>query len=157
MSSRKMLYTFSFAVIAVGAVLTSLVFVGLSGGELTPLESSGAQVDEQVQLVQSNFAPSLPESEAKAQAVDFLMGPWGIDEPTELPIKVAIGEFTGLREDTNTQISNLEVWVVVFHDFPAVARVPRGATSIPTSPRVTVLVDDNSGNVIYSALSWATE
>ena len=43
---------------------------------------------------------------------------------------------------------------MVFHDFPAVARVPRGATSIPTDPRVTVIVDDNSGNVIYSALSW---
>ena len=44
---------------------------------------------------------------------------------------------------------------MVFHDFPALARVARGATSIPTDPRVTVIVDDNSGNVIYSALSWA--
>ena len=44
---------------------------------------------------------------------------------------------------------------MVFHDFPAHARVARGATSIPTDPRVTVIVDDNSGNVIYSALSWA--
>ena len=44
---------------------------------------------------------------------------------------------------------------MVFHDFPALARVARGATSIPTDPRVTVIVDDNSGNVIYSGLSWA--
>ena len=154
MRSRKLLYTFSFAAIAAVGVLIPAVFVGFSGGNPTPLESSGAQVDEHVHLVESDFAPSLPESKAKAQAIGFLRGPWGIDEPTELPIQVATGAFTGLREDTTMQASNLGVWVVVFHDFPAVARVPRGATSIPTDPRVTVIVDDNSGNVIYSALSW---
>ena len=158
MISRKLLYTFVFAAIAAVGVLIPAVFVGFSGGNPTPLESSGAQVDGRVHLVESDFAPSLPESEAKAQAIDFLRGPsWGIDEPTKLPIQVATGAFTGLREDTNTQTSNLGVWVVVFHDFPAVARVARGATSIPTHPRVTVIVDDNSGNVIYSALSWVRE
>ena len=155
MRSRKLLYAYGIAAIAMVALVTSAVFVGLSGGNPTPLESSGAQVDGRVYLVESDFAPSLPESEAKAQAIDFLRGPWDIDEPTKLPIQVATGAFTGLREDTNTQTSNLGVWVVVFHDFPALARVPRGATSIPTDPRVTVIVDDNSGNVIYSALSWA--
>ena len=154
MRSRKLLYAYGIAAIAMVALVTSAVFVGLSGGNPTPLESSGAQVDGRVHLVESDFAPSLPESEAKAQAIDFLRGPWDIDEPTKLPIQVATGAFTGLREDTNTQTSNLGVWVVVFHDFPAHARVARGATSIPTDPRVTVIVDDNSGNVIYSALSW---
>ncbi len=154
MRSRKLLYAYGIAAIAIVALVTSAVFVGLSGGNPTPLQNSGARVDEHVQLVGSEFAPVLPESEARAQAVAFLKGPWGIDEPTLLPIRVATGAFTGLREDTNTQTSNLGVWVVVFHDFPAHARVARGATSIPTDPRVTVIVDDNSGNVIYSALSW---
>ena len=118
MISRKLLYTFVFAAIAAVGVLIPAVFVGFSGGNPTPLESSGAQVDGRVHLVESDFAPSLPESEAKAQAIDFLRGPsWGIDEPTKLPIQVATGAFTGLREDTNTQTSNLGVWVVVFHDF----------------------------------------
>ena len=153
MRSRKLLYMFSFAAIAAVAVLTSALFVGFSGDNLTPLGNSGAKVDENVQLGESNFDPSRP----KAEAVDFLRGSWGIDEPTELPIRMATGAFTGLREDTDTQATNLGVWVAVFHDFPAVARVPRGATSIPTDPRVTVIIDDSSGNVIYSALSWATE
>ena len=157
MRSRKWLYAYGIAAIAMVALVTSAVFVGLSGGNPTPLESSGAQVDEHVQLVESNFAPALPESEARAQAAEFLRRSWGIDEPTLLPILTATGAFTGLREDTNTQTSNLGVWVVVFHDFPAVARVARGATSIPTDPRVTVIVDDDSGNVIYSALSWVRE
>ena len=157
MRSRKLLYIFSFAAIAAVAVLTSALFVGFSGDNLTPLGNSGAKVDENIQLGESNFDPSRPKAEAKAQAVDFLRGSWGIDEPTELPIRMATGAFTGLREDTDTQATNLGVWVAVFHDFPAVARVPRGATSIPTDPRVTVIIDDSSGNVIYSALSWAPE
>ena len=156
MRSRKLLYTFGIAAIAAVALLISAVFVGFGCVGPTPLESSGAQVDEHVELVESNFTPVLPESEARAQAVEFLKGSWGIDEPTLLPIQMATGAFTGTREDTNAHASDLGVWVVVFHDFPAVARVPRGATSIPTEPRVTVIVD-NSGNVIYSALSWATE
>ena len=125
MRSRKLLYAYGIAAIAIVALVTSAVFVGLSGGNPTPLQNSGARVDEHVQLVGSEFAPVLPESEARAQAVAFLKGPWGIDEPTLLPIRVATGAFTGLREDTNTQTSNLGVWVVVFHDFPAHARVLR--------------------------------
>ena len=50
MRSRKLLYAYGIAAIAMVALVTSAVFVGLSGGNPTPLESSGAQVDGRVHL-----------------------------------------------------------------------------------------------------------
>ena len=44
MRSRKLLYAYGIAAIAMVALVTSAVFVGLSGGNPTPLQNSGARV-----------------------------------------------------------------------------------------------------------------
>ena len=155
MRSRKLLSALSLATLIGASLLFTFLFMG-SDDDTTTLVDSGAKVGEHVQLAEAAFNPSLSRSAATDKAVDFVKGPWGVSDPTSLPIKAATAAFTGLREDTKTQASNLDVWAIVFHDFPAAARVARGATSVPTNPRVTVLVDDATGEVVYSALSWKT-
>ena len=156
MKSRTLLSTLGLAVVVGAALLGTFLFTGFDDGPTT-LAGAGAKVGEHVQLARADFNPLLSESTAKDKAADWLMGPWGISDPRSLPMKSAIGEFTGLREDTKTQASDLGVWAVVFHDFPATARVARGATSVPTNPRVTVLVDDATGDVVYSILAWEVQ
>ena len=151
------------AVVAIG-VLASAIWTPGSGevdpvGELTvSLEESGARSGQFAELTGVSFTPSLPNDKALILAHQFVRKGMNLADVEELPTRIASAKFSGQRHDNGEHAVNMNVRVVVFHDYPDWPRLPMGYSGPkPVDPRYTVVIDDHTRDVVFSVLTWGRE
>ena len=126
-----------------------------TGARIIGLEESGARSGEFSEFKAASFTPTINPGEALEISQSFVRRSMGIETVSELPTRSAIGAFSGRRHDTGVEVDNVNVQIVVFYDYPAVPRLPLGYSGPPpTDPRYTVAIEDSTGDVIFSLLTW---
>ena len=166
---KKQSFIRSLAGIAVLGLLTILALVivaatsSQSEGPITSgsLSESGARVGDDptyATIEVSLFAPKRSTDEVTKIARQFVVDNMGLTSAAELPVRTAIGKVSGQRHDNGELVKETPVNIVVFHDYPAWPRIPKNyAGPRMIEPRFTVAIDDASGVVIFSLLTWGHE
>jgi len=119
----------------------------------------GARLGQGAEIAATSFIPSLTTEKAIALGLEVLKINLKKD-PEKLPVKATVAKYTGVvhGDGPGGFVQDLKVWVVVFDDYPAWPRgifVPSGGER-PSykDPRYTVVLDDETGDLVYSALTW---
>ncbi len=163
MLQRKTIQAGIIAVI--GAIVAFMIVILATGpgepatGESTvTLEESGARSGQFAQLSSASFSPEVPSSEALSLARDFVREGMNLDDVESLPARIASARFSGQRHDNGMLATDMSVRVVVFHEYPAWPNLPAGYSGPrPIEPRYTVVIDDNTRDVVFSVLTWGKE
>ena len=142
------------------AISVSLILAADSSDELAlgesavSLEESGARSGQFANLLSSSFVPELPDEEALIIAREFVRDGMNLADVEELPTRIASAKFSGQRHDNGEHAANMNVRVVVFHDYPDWPRLPIGYSGPkPVDPRYTVVIDDHTRDVVFSILT----
>ena len=81
-----------------------------------------------------------------------------LNDVESLPTRIGNARFGGRRHDNGEYAADMNVRVVVFHDYPAWPSLPVGyAGPKPIEPRYTVVIDDQTRDVVFSVLTWGRE
>ena len=161
--NRALKYLASIAaVVAIGA-FTTVMLAARSGdapvSELTvSLEESGARSGQFADLSNASFTPDLPDEQALMIAREFVREGMHMDDVEELPIRIANAKFSDRRHDNGEHAADMNVRVVVFHDYPDWPRLPPGYSGPkPVDPRYTVVINDHTRDVVFAVLTWGRE
>ena len=145
--------------ISVSFILAADSSDGVELGEsAVSLEESGSRSGQFANLLSSSFVPELPDEEALIIAREFVRDGMNLADVEELPTRIASAKFSGQRHDNGEHAANMNVRVVVFHDYPDWPRLPIGYSGPkPVDPRYTVVIDDHTRDVVFSILTWGRE
>lgn len=137
--------------------LTTLPFSGwVAGDEPETTKDIGARVSRDVELTSDSFAPRLTREAGISISQESAAQGFSIDrsEIDELPVDSTIARFTGETDVAGPKLTDHKVRVVVLKDFDyvSVAR-PYGFTARYGDPRFTLILDDATGEVLYSLVT----
>ena len=128
------------------------------GESAVSLEESGGRSGQFADLSNASFTPELPDEQALLIAREFVREGMNLDDVEGLPIRLANAKFSGQRHGSGEHAASMNVRVVVFHDYPDWPRVPPGYSGPkPVDPRYTVVINDHTGDVEFSVLTWGRE
>ena len=128
----------------------------MAGGEKETIRDIGARVPGEVELSPDSFIPMLSKEKAVSLSREDAAKGFNIpmSEVNELPVDSTVARFTGETAVPGPDVSDHKVRVVVFKDFDSVsAFVPYGFTARYGDPRLTLVLDDATGEVIYGAVT----
>ena len=145
------------AVAAIGAVFLGMGFAQgtpqTQGPEILTTQDIGARIPREVEINHASFAPSLSKIDAIANAQEIVRTGMHLQDADKLPVQVTVAQFNGKRHIAPfDKVKDLPVRVVVFDEYPATTR---GGTDQFEKPRYTVILDDKTGDLVYSILSWS--
>ena len=132
-------------------------FIGWgSGNEVETTRDIGARVSRDVQLSPDSFVPELSHERAIAVSREFAARGFNRSrsEIDSLPVDSTVARFTGKADVPRPELSGHRVRVVVFKEFNFVSVTrPYGFTARYGDPRYTLVLDDATGEVIYSVVT----
>ena len=138
-------------------ILAALAVGGwMAGGEEETTRDIGARVPGEVELSPDSFIPMLSKQEAVSISKEDAAKGFNIpmSELNDLPVDSTVARFTGKTDVPGPDLSGHKVRVVVFKDFDYVsAFVPYDFTARYGDPRLTLVLDDVTGEVIYGAVT----
>lgn len=145
------------AVAAIGAVFLGMGFAQgtpqTQGTEILNTQDIGARIPREVEINYASFAPSLSKIDAIANAQEIVRTGMHLQDADRLPVQVTVAQFNGKRDIAPfDMVKDLPVRVVVFDEYPATTR---GRADQFEKPRYTVILDDKTGDLVYSILSWS--
>lgn len=141
-------------VLVVAGVVFVLVFQhgpdkAAAGARLTTPQDIGARVGENAELKPASFQSSMADHEAIAKARDFVRQRMFLPNPETLPVGATIATFTGEQQGPKGFVKDLNVRVVVFHDYPQ--RLTGNVTGKirQIDSRLTIVMNDQTAEVVY--------
>ena len=160
MKKKLMPLLLLLVVVAMGAVFLGIGFAQgnpqSQSTEILTTQDIGARIPPEAGIKEASFAPILSKIDAIDNARAIVRDGMDLQDADRLPVKVTVAHFNGIRQIAPyDEVSNLPVRVVVFDDYPATTRGPRGSQDQFEKPRYTVILDDETGELVYSILSWS--
>ena len=137
-------------------ILTLSASLGLiSRGSAKGTEDIGARLPVDVKITPTSFTPNLTAAQAISIAREFAEKGFNIPKPEvdALSARTTVALFTGKPDVPGPKLADRRVGVVVFDNFDYVsAYVPYGSTATFGDYRYTLILDDQSGEVVYSVV-----
>jgi len=149
-----------FVAATIGAIFLGM---GLAAGnpqaqtlDVLSTQYIGARVPPEVEINFASFAPNLFKTDSIANAQEIVRTGMFLQDAERLPVKVTVAQFSGNREIAPfDMVEDLPVRIVVFDDYPAATRGPERTVGQFEEPRYTVILDDETGDLVYSILTWS--
>lgn len=124
-------------------------------GARLPTEDIGARLPVDVKITPTSFTPNLTATQAISIAREFAEKGFNIPKPEvdALAARTTVALFTGKPDVPGPKLADRRVGVVVFDNFDYVsAYVPYGSKATYGDYRYTLILDDQSGEVVYSVV-----